>query len=139
MRDQLVTFDIAKLAKEKGFNEEVRDWYNPTQDDELKPEGGGDMLEKYNSTDHLLSAPTQSLLQRWLRELHFTFINIAIYKDREECDTTYDYAITDLNNPYDINDNEIFKEDYGITEDRLFKTYEQALEKGLIETLKLIK
>ena len=41
MKDQLVKFETAKLAKEKGF------------------EG-----------PHLVLLPTQSLLQRWIREKH---------------------------------------------------------------------
>jgi hypothetical protein len=124
MRDQLVTFDIARLAKEKGFNEEVRDWYNPTQDDELKPEGGGDMLEKYNSTDHLLSAPTQSLLQRWLREVHVVNVWVRhVTDDYYICETTFKKKNKEW--LYKIVDTHFIK-------------YEDALEKGLIEALKLI-
>ena len=134
MKDKLIGFETAKLAKEKGF-----DWMSYFYEDGCFFDEWLVYEDSQIDIIRVVLRPTQSLLQRWLREVHFTFINIAIYKEYEDCKTTYDYAITDLNNPYDINDNEIFEEDYGNTEDRLFKTYEDALEKAIQQALKLIK
>lgn len=73
MKEQLITFDTAKLAKEKGFNIPVLYDYNNgviLEEDNrqicnFNDSGWKDMLEEdYNS----ISAPTQSLLQKWLRE-----------------------------------------------------------------------
>src|SRR5690242_4927335 len=90
MKDQIISFETAKLAKEKGFRIptlyhfeqnhnagipfiEVIDEVFPNQIGEsqlgyiLQPiewNGGGWVLDK-------ISAPTQSLLQRWLREIHY--------------------------------------------------------------------
>jgi hypothetical protein len=149
MKDLLITFKTAKLAKEKGFNLRIQKFYlhKGVKDVDLKKHP----VPKLNSVDNELrysnwnnrasrtSAPTQSLLQRWLREVHKLFINIGIFKESDEEPIVYDYAITDLNIPYDINEEEIFLKDYGIEKERDFKTYEEALEKGLQETLKLLK
>ena len=63
--------------------------------------------------------PTQSLLQKWLREIHN--IHIEINRTYEKGYYTYEYFI-DKNNQL-----------FG------FKNFEEALEKGLLEGLKLIK
>lgn len=67
MEEQLVTYEVAKLAKEKGFNEKTDKFY-PIGDTEgvaIEHCDGPDYFNKYPYT---IAAPTQSLLQRWLRE-----------------------------------------------------------------------
>jgi hypothetical protein len=137
MENELIEFETAKLAKEKGFDEYSNAYYYHDDLRLIK------VLNK-NSVDNIFkenscSAPTQSLLQRWLREVHKLFINIAIFKESEEKPVVYDYAITNLNNPYDINDCEIFLKDYGIEKDRDHFSFEEALEEGLKSALELIK
>jgi uncharacterized protein YihD (DUF1040 family) len=142
MKDELVSFKVAELAKEKGFNIECNALYRTPiiyginvfdNSKNFNP------VEKQTDYNDWFSAPTQSLLQRWLREVHKLFINIAIFKESEEKPVVYDYAITNLNNPYDINDCEIFLKDYGIEKDRDHFSFEEALEEGLKSALELIK
>ena len=76
MEDKLVSLETAKLAKEKGFPQEPNrrkvPYYN------YKGEFNGDVtdfLRKYlreedTSDVESVSAPTQSLLAKWLREEH---------------------------------------------------------------------
>ena len=79
-------------------------------------------------------APTQSLLQKWLREIHGIEISIrAIKWENDKLKTglvldSYEYEMYPLNKPYYI-----YHKVSG------FKTYEQALEQALLESLKLIK
>ena len=96
MTDTIVSFKTAKLAKEKGFNVECE--YGYTRLKELMTidrsqesffEGASrnyrnSELESYNKSylecndDEyvcIYTAPTQSLLQKWLREVH----NIRVY------------------------------------------------------------
>ena len=95
MKDQLITPKTALLASQKG--------YSP-------------ILLGYRFTDDL---PTQSLLQRWLREEHSIWV------------------IVDLNFPqYLYAIRRIGKE---ITLNSIFDSYEKALEEGLQQALKLIK
>ena len=137
MTDQLISFETAKLAKEKGFRERVRfHYYNnsikPFIEDNLKadfpasPTGMWD-ANMHGKTDLIhTSAPTQSLLQKWLREVHNIHMFVSI--------TTNDIFLCRILNPLFKNGSEgrfiICK---------ICNTYEEALEQGLIEALKLIQ
>jgi hypothetical protein len=63
MTDQTVTFEVASLAKKAGFDWETTHAYVKCVN--LKTEL---YTQWHNKHDHATSAPTQSLLQRWLRE-----------------------------------------------------------------------
>lgn len=69
MEDQLVSYKTAKRAKEKGFDEWVHaGYYSKSEQNPLLTMG---KLKNSLLTPHSIaqiSAPTQSLLQRWLRE-----------------------------------------------------------------------
>lgn len=119
MEDTLVSFQVAKLAKEKGFNIHCMYYYEDNQTLECN--------EKfpYNSFDDELFAPTQSLLAKWLREVR----NIHI-------STWYDTVGTN-NGKYH---SKIYKSVNTIIHGtRGFKSYELALEEGLLQALQLIK
>lgn len=103
MKEELITLKTARIAKEKGFiNEENM------------------MLDDLNNT-HFIEIPTQSLLQKWLREVHKLWINCFYTKSGKYC-----YII------HNINDDGLDHSDY------IFNSYENALEEGLFESLKLI-
>lgn len=122
MKEQSITFETAKLAKEKGFKQrdiEVGFSY-------YKPDGEKLKLREYGTEFIKYCTPfcTQSLLQKWLRESHQISIKIDdFYTDSK---LKFDYNICKL----------------GSQEDNpkgLFETYEKALEEALFEALKLIK
>ena len=63
IHNELVTYEVAQLAKEKGFNEGCLHYY---QNGIVDTDG---YYNHYNMcVKNICSAPTQSLLQRWLRE-----------------------------------------------------------------------
>ena len=63
IHEEICTCEVAKLAKEKGFNEKCYHYY---QNGVLESD---ECFNRYNKgVDSVCSAPTQSLLQRWLRE-----------------------------------------------------------------------
>ena len=144
MEEQLIEFSTAKLAKEKGFNEPVYYHYseNPVNNLEIlyKPDDPRAdqcwVLTNYNDNKFLFkkySVPTQNLLQRWLREVHFIHINVSPTDDNEGNNPvkwTYSYI-----SRYD---NAIHDDAFSMITDELFDTYEQALEEGLYEGLQLI-
>ena len=86
MKEQLISFETAKLAKEKGFDipclYAYRIWRenikktdkNPLQglNIEYEPYMGGSSasIKFYYQSKQYTLAPTQSLLQKWLREKH---------------------------------------------------------------------
>ena len=126
MEEQLISFETAKLAKEKGFPQEPNRLKIPYYN--YKGEFKGDVkdwlrkyLRKEDTSDvESVSAPTQSLLAKWLREEHN--IHLIAYKNINIDGYDWCYITTD-----------------GITNINSYKTYEEALEAGLQEALKLIK
>lgn len=111
MTEELVTLETAKLLKEKGF-----------------------LQRKYLinvSTLHncykYLSVPPQSVAQRWLREtkdLHICIYNTA---------SGYSYEISKADNG-----TEVLCMPKGPNDGGQWDTYEEALEAGIRESLKLI-
>ena len=126
MEDTRITFETAKIAKEKRFQQQPNrrkvPYYN------YKGEFNGDVtdfLRKYlreedTSDVESVSAPTQSLLAKWLREEHN--IHLIAYKNINIDGYDWCFITTD-----------------GITNINSYKTYEEAYEIGLQEALKLIK
>ena len=128
MKEELVSFETAKLLKEKGF-------VNLSDKSYIISEGArygllSNFTNKYNNSVETgrVEAPTQSLAQKWLREKHN--IHVEIYK----------IPVTNEGNMYGcyvcrwidrVQSNSVY-ESY-------FKTYEEALEEGLKEGLNLIK
>ena len=125
MKDTRITFETAKLAKEKGFPQEPNKLKIPYYN--YKGEFKGDVkdwlrkyLRKEDTSDvESVSAPTQSLLAKWLREKHN--IHLIAYKNINIDGYDWCYITTD-----------------GITNINSYKTYEEAYEIGLQEALKLI-
>lgn len=108
MTEELVTLETAKLLKEKGFQQ--RKYFIN--------------VSTLHHCYKYLSVPPQSIAQKWLRENHS--IHIAV--DFNQYGRWY-YRL------YDIKDYDFLSE----TEvDKIYKSYEEALEAGIQEALKLI-
>ena len=125
MQEELITFETAKLAKEKGFNEKVYREYDKSGYLRCTSKSADVVLGPYEellkSTEY--PAPTQSLLQRWLREVHKINIVIQYWTGLKPHKPVLHYRTT-------VNEN-FFGEHY--------VTYEEALEEALFESLKLIE
>jgi hypothetical protein len=81
MQEQLVSFETAQLAKDKGFDWKVRsNYYTKEGIDHGKFISLGYFHEStnFNLANDLCSAPTQSLLQNWLREVHNLHIELIL-------------------------------------------------------------
>jgi hypothetical protein len=121
MKEQLTSFATARLAKIKGF-----DW--PVKNFMWIEEGNYERTNSvYYESDHNKSAerrslPTQSLLQKWLRDKHG-----IIVLPEDECHP--EIWVFNIHS----------KKGYFHYTKRAYKTYEEALEVGLLEALKLIK
>jgi hypothetical protein len=123
MTEELVTLETAKLLKEKGFNEYCKYVISDK----------GLMMETIFRTSKDLpksfySCPMQSIAQKWLRETKN--LHIEIYRSA----VGYGYAIVKA-------DNGTWQEDddsRGPNDGGLWDTYEEALETGIRESLKLI-
>ena len=128
MEDTRITFETAKLAKERGFDGNCYAFYEKEfmrNDGKIiytfGPQCNKNYLEseykRHNNGKYL--APTQSLLAKWLREEHN--IHLIAYKNINIDGYDWCFITTD-----------------GITNINSYKTYEEAYEIGLYQALKLI-
>jgi len=137
MKEQLISFETAKLAKEKGFdlkcnchwstydNNGVLNNFLRIEDNLKRDYNNYNFAYISNKNEELFSAPSQSLLQRWLREKHQ--INIDVETLGKENSIKYSFDLVYILETLHVKS---FKE--------IFETYEDALEFGLQEALKLI-
>lgn len=99
--EQFVTLETARLAKQAGFDWEcwaywLSDYANgeleqkaPFENRAVPYDYNNEPGARYRKGD-MLSAPTQSVLQRWLRELHNLIIVVKPYYGKE---VVYGYII----------------------------------------------
>jgi hypothetical protein len=119
----------AKLAKEKDFHEDTFDSYPIEYYGELNSNRD---LDDWNDCDDYYAAPTQSLLQKWLREKYNIEVlpyPIQFLKNGNEIESlklTYHYKIIIKGITQHVNLN--FESE----------SYEEALEIGLQHGLRLI-
>ena len=143
MEEQLISYETAKLAKEKGFDEKVYREYDKSGYLRCTSKSADVVLGPYDellkSTEY--PAPTQSLLQRWLREVHNCFIDILPHRDgdsknkqwKSKKDVFWTVEVDYYGKNFEINltNNADFTQHFN-------KTYEEALEIGLYQALLLI-
>ena len=123
MKEELIKFETAKLAKEKQFD--VLCMWSYLKE-KLVLFGSNNQFESY------ISAPTQSLLQKWIREKHDIHINPEPYG--ETADHTRDITGYYMGDIIHSTGGQVLV--YG---DDNYSTYEEALEVGLLKALKEIK
>lgn len=75
IHDEIVTYEVAKLAKEKGFDVPTAEFYNDDGNIGCYPRA----FNHNEFPDGDYAAPTQSLLQRWLREEKGLCISVEAY------------------------------------------------------------
>lgn len=73
IHEEICTYEVCKLAKEKGFDVPTHYAYNENCRKAMYMEL---CLNRNTKDSRSISAPTQSLLQRWLREEKGVFIEI---------------------------------------------------------------
>ena len=124
MKEQLISFETAKLAKEKGYTGTppyfgyVDKFYE--NNGTIRSYG----MHRVKNIKELIHAPTQSLFQKWLREKHN--IDITIKVGREKNIKVYYTHLSQLSHHY---------KEYNWSP---CTSYEDALEAGLQTALKLI-
>ena len=143
MKEKIIEFETAKLAKEKKFEVGVRGSFIHYLDDRVNEQDGTSgpfgwkkdectydssyfinnwkEIDFSNDAYKCYAAPTQSLLQKWLREEHNIHIIIPY-----TCGYTIVFNLLNKDGLCEYPNH------------RYYNTYEEALEIGLIEALKLI-
>ncbi len=112
--EDYVSFETAKLLKEKGFDEKCQAMYD--KDGHFVP-FNFKLLTKADKRLFVADAPTLQMAMKWLREIHNLYINIFVtWKDKIP---HYQWSIDNL-----------------ITQDTIYDTpclekYEQACEEAI--------
>jgi len=123
--EEIVSFETAKLAKEKGFIHMKANCYGDNMCYQL-PEGELINAINGNIVAGYILAPTQSLLQKWLRDVHDIYVEVLCCTDKyNRIDGRFQYAYHTMG--------EIARYSPHLKED-----YEEALEAGLQEALELL-
>lgn len=120
IHDEICTYEVCKLAKEKGFNVQTFDWYDYTGN-----YNKGFIPHKLHECPRYKEyyAPSQSLLQRWLREEKGVVIEV-ICLPTTRTSSKYEYK----RHLFLGSDGHYLESEYG---DEIFDTYELALEDAL--------
>ena len=146
MTEELVTLETAKLLREKGFYEQTLFAYKNNGDLYQDPNRikliynsmpVPDLCKEFylcvsygpcykcRKAVYLTSAPSQSVAQKWLRETKNLHIEISYMYENY---WTYDILTIPRHDLIGLSDRPIIR----------YNTYEEALEAGLQEALKLI-
>ena len=114
--EDYVSFETAKLLKEKGFDEPVRQYYNHEKNLSL-------MVSRlnWNKTELFHSSPTLQMVMKWLREAHHIVITTAY---ANICGLGFTYVATVIK----INDNHEIEEGPGLNVCVYGVSYEEACE-----------
>lgn len=132
MRDDVILLDTAKLARDKGFKIpcDARYYWDYKWKLSLmgvvKCTNSGDLKDGENVS---YCAPTQSLIQKWLRDEHKIYVTVSSIEYGESI--IFDYSIKQKAQIFGFSDIQ--------SKIQEFKTYEEALEAGIIKALNLIK
>ena len=132
VEEQLVSYEVAKIANEKGFKQIEKHCYDPLC---------SDINHVYNwwnerscSTEErmkrLIPAPTQSVLHQWLMTKHNLYLEICIGHDENAI--WWNTYICKIKKGYDF-------DPVNVNDDINGNTYSEAFENGLRYALKLIK
>ncbi len=131
IKEQYVSFETAKLAKEKGYNELCCTIYKNGLLKIHKSHNGNNysnLISNKGLSGKCFSAPTQALLARWLREKHNMCVEVNF--------TSYGFVwcVRNTNNTED----NYGSGESGPNKNGTWDNYEGAKESGLQEALKFI-
>lgn len=124
--EDYVSYEVARLLKEKGFDWMCNGYYNKDDEDSEPYFGDGEGADNWNNQppsvkDLWCSAPTHQMAMKWLREIHNIFIVIEphMYDYVNEKNSSYVTSLWQGDNYYE----NITSKDY--------PTFEEAVETTL--------
>ena len=142
IHEEICTYEVCKLAKEKGFNCKVYNYYQANKHYCETLRGielhsvcwkleTDDCYNRYNkSSEDVVSAPTQSLLQRWLREEKGIVVEIIAQPTRSTSKKNcYWWSVKQNSNGFCYQYEECSYLLY--SDEGYYDTYELALENAL--------
>lgn len=140
MKEKIISHEVAKLAKEKGFFVVCKNFYGR----QFPQTSFDNIFDDMNSFggDFSCHAPTQSLLQKWLREKHDIHVEVSAFTNNARGieKLMYEVWVSNKENSYTGNlKNAVERLNSKNPSLFLHSTYEDALENGLKSALENIK
>ena len=125
IKEAYVSFEVAKLLKEKGFNEPCIATYNSTTKKFYIEELYLDWSTQWKSR---ISAPTHQMAMKWLREIHDIIVVVEPHM--------YDYINSKTSNYvfclwYGDNYEEPYSNQHSNIHGTIYNSYEEAVEAAL--------
>lgn len=121
MKKEFVTLETAKLLKEKGFNEDCKTFFIDKKGSITKRLS----LKNEDLPESCYSRPSQSIVQKWLRETKNLHVEISYMYGNY---WIYDILTIPKHDLIGLADRPLIH----------YESYEGALEEGIKEALKLI-
>ena len=81
IKEDYISFEIAKHLKEKGFDEECRAFYVKSKECGIELFHAKEPYNYNNNVHPCTSAPTLQMTMKWLREVHHITIGITFSLD----------------------------------------------------------
>lgn len=127
IKEQYISLDTARMLKDASFNVPCRRHYTKSGStwETAVPETIDD-----SKSCTWFPCPTQALAARWLREVHRIVVDVAYIPPHVGRDV-WQYFVGGMDDMVLLGDYE--------PSDRKYETYEEAMETGLQEAIKLIK
>ena len=134
--ETLIQFKTAELAKEKVYNINTYSncWVKTTDNKIIHNSERDDMNYLHDRVTTHLFQPSQSALQKWLREVHNILVDVVAYYDEEQLPLSK----SNLQKPKGYFAWDYYSERFNEEEAVKFDVWEDAFEYGLFEALKLI-
>lgn len=130
MSEQIISFKTARLLKDVNFN--IKNLHKAYNDSAV-------VCDVLFINDEDIPAPTQTTLQKWLREKHLCIVNVDYYThidDEPIGKLKYQAFVNLITNEFNEHFDENAVDDY-VTMGS--DTWEEALEEGLYQALLLLK
>lgn len=120
--EDYISFETAKLLKEKGFDEDIDLWYDENGDTFFKYHYEISRDWRIRQNQQVYQRPTLQMAMKWLREVHNLSVEVQFFLNEENDTSSWNYNIIDIitycnKAKYDICIN--------------FKTYEEACEAAI--------
>lgn len=126
-KEDYVSLKVAKLLKEKGFDEYCEAYYHLCCDDATEEEcfeKSSDKDFKNSNNKFRVGSPTLYEAQKWLRDKHMIHVN----SDYDNSSRDWFYSILGIDRTGNL---DIFSRNQ-------YNSYEKALDNGILEALKYI-
>jgi len=120
--EDYVNFEIAKLLKEKGFDENCAALYH-LRTGEIVQQGVGYVFNN-SQWENFVSAPTLQMVMKWLREVHHYYIQVML--DSWACGGHMGYYVV-----LQRTDNDFEMMLHDAVDEVFYQTYEEASEAAI--------